>query len=120
MKFPRSLFVPSHYDAPFLTTFLIYFHFFYLTRNTIFDMENQILTPNQVQMLFNTIDELKAKIASLEASRNPTPISSLDGTVPLMTPKSEKLPDPPMFGGNRKELRPFVTKLRLKLSENVD
>ncbi len=34
--------------------------------------------------------------------------------------KSEKLPDLPMFDDNQKKLRPFVTKLHLKLQENTD
>ena len=34
--------------------------------------------------------------------------------------KLEKHPDPPLFDGDWKTLRPFVMKLRLKLFENVD
>jgi hypothetical protein len=83
-------------------------------------MDPQNLTPEQVQSLFDTIRTLQAEVADLRASRTLTPSSSQGNAIPIATAKSEKLPDPPMFGGNRKELRPFVTKLRLKLQENAD
>lgn len=34
--------------------------------------------------------------------------------------KSEKLPDPLMFSGSREDLRPFFSKLRIKLDMNAD
>ena len=73
-----------------------------------------------MQSLFDTIRALQAEVADLRASRTLTPSSSQGNSTSIATTKSEKLPDPPMFGGNRKELRPFVTKLRLKLQENAD
>ena len=84
------------------------------------DMDPQNMTPEQMQSLFDTIRALQAEVADLRASRTLTPSSSQGNSISIATTKSEKLPDPPMFGGNRKELRPFVTKLRLKLQENAD
>ena len=84
------------------------------------NMNPQNMILKQMQSLFNIIQALQAEVADLRASRTLTPSSSQGNSTSIATTKSEKLPDPPMFGGNRKELRPFVTKLRLKLQENAD
>lgn len=44
---------------------------------------------------------------------------SLD-TAPIQKQLSEKLPDPPMFAGKRRDLALFVQKLRFKLEGNAD
>jgi hypothetical protein len=76
------------------------------------------MTPEQVEELVAKVQSLQAEVTALKASQTSTPMDTPAGT-PVPT-KSEKLPDPPMFTGIRKELRPFVTKLRLKLQENAD
>ena len=45
---------------------------------------------------------------------------SLETLTIIPATKSEKLPDPLMFNGNWNDLRPFVTKLRLKLLTNYN
>lgn len=74
------------------------------------------------------LNSLRVQVEQIQAQPRPTPLSphgeDLASTpspgAPENTTKSEKLPDPPMFGGNRKELRPFVSKLRMKLDMNAD
>ena len=57
---------------------------------------------------------------------DPMPTSSiapLDDQNPMTAvrpEKSERHPNPELFDGNRRDLRPFVTKLRLKLFDNHD
>src|SRR5437667_4354291 len=114
LKLPRSLLVPSHYVASFSSLF-----FCFVNHDTTNTMDDTTLTPEVVQSLFATITELRTEIAELKASRTPTS-SQDDNTNPPPVSKSEKFPDPPMFSGNRKELRPFITKLRLKLERNAD
>jgi hypothetical protein len=48
------------------------------------------------------------------------PTTPTNPTTPATPMKSEKLPDPPMFSGSREDLRPFVSKLRIKLDMNAD
>ena len=87
---------------------------------------------NEVKALQSVVEKLQSRVDNLSSS-NPTPMSSNDGiatptettstmntTTSATTEKSEKHPDPPMFTGTRKDLRPFVTKLRLKLHQNSD
>lgn len=50
---------------------------------------------------------------SSSSSPDPTPVS-------VRPQLSERLPDPPMFTGKKKELSLFLTKLRLKLRGNAD
>ncbi len=80
----------------------------------------------QVSELSGQLEQLRARMGEAgpispstpeEQKETPNPVTPATSTIPA---KSEKLPDPPMFGGIRKELRPFVTKLRLKLSVNAD
>jgi hypothetical protein len=69
-------------------------------------------------------DEIKITIMEpdpLNANPKPAIIAqpvSMTNLIPIA--KSEKLPDPLMFDGNRNNLRPFVTKLRLKLLINYN
>jgi retrotransposon gag protein len=91
----------------------------------------QYLT-SQLQSFGETITKFQGQIDAIN-SRIPTPaLSENEATAtpettdneakpssPALT-RSEKFPDPPMFNGTRKDLRPFVTKLRLKLSVNKD
>jgi hypothetical protein len=51
-----------------------------------------------------------------------TPPASSTGTTLAVppTPKSDRLPDPPMFKGKRKDLPIFIRKLRYKLEGNAD
>src|SRR2546421_464745 len=91
---------------------------------------------SQLEAMGNVVERLQAQVNEL-TSRLPTPspsnhqnatsmpefepeFANPTPTSPTCTTKSEKFPDPPMFDGNRKDLRPFVTKLRLKLRENAD
>lgn len=47
-----------------------------------------------------------------------TPANTLPA--PPSMPQSERLPDPPMFNGRRRDLPLFITKLRFKLEGNAD
>ena len=47
-------------------------------------------------------------------------IRSAPTAVAHSSPRSEKHPDPPMYGGDRAELRTWTTQLRLKLLMNAD
>jgi Ty3 transposon capsid-like protein len=91
------------------------------------------LMMEQINTFGQTVSQLQGQVNELNTrlSTDPTPTSSttpapVDDQNPMTTvtpeksEKSEKHPDPELFDGNRKELRPFVTKLRLKLSENDD
>jgi hypothetical protein len=96
----------------------------------------------QLETLGSVVEKLQSRVDEL-TSRMPTPGLASTPTLPLptssdVTPateaeptpanpsnhaptaKPEKYPDPPMFDGNRKDLRPFITKLRLKLQMNDD
>ncbi len=82
------------------------------------------LLMEQINAFGQIIGQLQAQVNTL-SSRTTTPVLTPNETEnqdSMMTTstKSEKLPDPPMFDGDRKELRPFVTKLRMKLHDNAD
>jgi Retrotransposon gag protein len=53
-------------------------------------------------------------------SSNPTDPAAAPATDALPKVKSERLPDPPMYAGGRRDLRQFITKLRIKLEGNAD
>lgn len=52
---------------------------------------------------------------------NPEPVADIHPVNPSTAPqRSEKLPDPPVFTGKRRELRSFLSRLRNKLTGNAD
>ena len=79
-------------------------------------LETPVPTPS-IDEIEITVSEPGPSNTNPESATVTQPVSTTN-QVPIA--KSEKLPDPPMFDGNRNDLRPFVTKLRLKLSTNHD
>jgi hypothetical protein len=75
----------------------------------------------QMSSLGSQVEQLQRHI---DGTTNPTtPTNSTtpaNPTTPATPMKSEKLPDPLMFSGSREDLRPFVSKLRIKLDMNAD
>ena len=92
-----------------------------------------LLMMEQMNALGQIVGQLQSQVTEL-SSRIPTPAptpvesESEHKSDPPNPPKnattdiqkSEKFPDPPMYDGKRKNLRPFVSKLRAKLRRNHD
>jgi len=74
----------------------------------LFILETLILTP--------PINKIKITVSK------PGPLNANPKLIIVTQPvaKSEKLLNPLMFNGSQKDLRPFVTKLRLKLLVNYN
>ncbi|KAI1663558.1 Gag [Pyrenophora tritici-repentis] len=73
------------------------------------------------------IDALRRELEAFKINSRPpspppqtTPLSPTQTTPPLASRRTERLPDPPMFTGKRKDLPLFLTKLRFKLRGNAD
>ena len=63
------------------------------------------------------MEALREELRNVKAFTSQTLIATpVANPVPIT--KSEKLPNPPMFNRNRNDLRPFITKLHLKLLTN--
>ena len=86
------------------------------------------LMMEQISTFGQTVGQLQGQVNELNTrlSTDPMPTSSIaprDDQNPMTAvrpEKSERHPNPELFDGNRRDLRPFVTKLRLKLSDNHD
>ena len=72
---------------------------------------------SQVQDLNNQVQDLNIELL---AQKRVSQLLSIQAPKEPQTRLSEKLPDAPVFSGERKELRTFIASLRLKLQGNAD
>ena len=84
------------------------------------NMNTQNLILKQMQLLFDIIQALQAEVADLKISCTLIFSSLQENMTFIAIVKSEKLSDSLMFRNNQKKLHLFVTKLHLKLQENID
>lgn len=86
------------------------------------ELHHQLATAQE--QVFKTMTH--ASVPAPAAQTLPTSSSSQENGTSSSLPKStsnhrsDKIPDPPIFGGTKAKLREFVTKLRLKMIGNAD
>jgi hypothetical protein len=81
----------------------------------IADLDNTITAHETEGTTANTvIEELRDKLATAELAATAQPRSSTS------VAKSEKLPDPPIFYGDQKEIRGWMADMNMKLLVNAD
>jgi hypothetical protein len=74
----------------------------------------------EMEAIRHDLEAVKTNSRSLSPPPQATPPSPTQTTSLSSQPRSERLPDPPMFTGKRKDLPLFLTKLRFKLRGNAD
>lgn len=90
-------------------------------QNTIAQQNATLASQHQqIQSLTDEIHAIKNKKPAPEVSVSPPPNQQKDDITDKFGLLSEKLPDPPVFTGRKKELTPFITQLRYKLEANGD
>jgi hypothetical protein len=83
--------------------------------NHITDLDNTITAHETEGTTANlVIEELRAKLAIAELAATAQPRS------PASVAKSEKLPDPPIFYGDQREIRGWMADMNMKLLVNAD